>query len=56
MAEQIRGIILEGLSCSGKTSLFLALKQVQAERKNGERNTIFLSEQYSQNLNLMNGN
>ena len=55
MAQQIRGIVLEGLSCSGKTSLFRALKQVQAAKDNGERNAVFLSEQYSQNLNLVNG-
>lgn len=55
MAQQIRGIVLEGLSCSGKTSLFRALKQGQAEKENNERNAVFLSEQYSQNLNLVNG-
>ncbi len=55
MAQQIRGIVLEGLSCSGKTSLFRALKQVQAAKDDGERNAVFLSEQYSQNLNLING-
>ena len=54
MAQQIRGIVLEGLSCSGKSSLFRALKQVQAAKDDGERNAVFLSEQYSQNLNLVN--
>ncbi len=55
MAEQIRGIIIEGLSCSGKTSLFKALKTQHSLLNSSERNTIFLSESYSQNLNLVNG-
>lgn len=55
MSEQIRGIVLEGLSCSGKTSLFNALKLQHGILDNSERNTIFLSENYSQNLNLVNG-
>ena len=55
MSEQIRGIVIEGLSCSGKTSLFNALKMQHSLQDNNERNTIFLSENYSQNLNLING-
>jgi len=55
MAEQIRGIIIEGLSCSGKTSLFKALKTQHSLQDTNERNTILLSENYSQNLNLVNG-
>ena len=55
MSEQIRGVIIEGLSCSGKTSLFKALKVQHSLQDNNERNTIFISENYSQNLNLING-
>ena len=55
MSEQIRGVIIEGLSCSGKTSLFNALKVQHSLQSNNERNTIFLAENYSQNLNLING-
>lgn len=55
MAEQIRGIILEGQSCSGKTSIFNALKRLHTAQPNAERNVIFLSEHYSQNLNWVHG-
>ena len=55
MQKQIRGIILEGQSCSGKTSIINALKKLHSIQDNAERNTIFLSEHYSQNLNFING-
>ncbi|QSX05938.1 hypothetical protein JYG23_00265 [Sedimentibacter sp. zth1] len=55
MANQIRGIILEGQSCSGKSSIFNAIKKYHIMQNDNERNVIFLSEQYSQNLNLVNG-
>lgn len=53
--EQIRGVILEGQSCSGKTSMFNALKKLHVAQPDAERNVIFLSEHYSQNLNFANG-
>lgn len=55
MSEQIRGIILEGQSCSGKTSIFTALKKLHPDSTDAERNSIFLGEHYSQNLNYVHG-
>ena len=55
MAKQIRGIILEGQSCSGKTSIFNAIKQYHFSEDGSERNVIFLAEHYSQTLNWVNG-
>jgi thymidylate kinase len=55
MRSQIRGVVLEGLSCSGKTSTLRALKMVQAEDKEAERSLIVLSEHYSQVLNNVKG-
>jgi thymidylate kinase len=55
MSKQIRGIILEGQSCSGKTSIFNAIKQYHLSEENSERNVIYLSEHYSQTLNFVNG-
>ncbi len=55
MSNQVRGIILEGQSCSGKTSIFNAIKRHHFIEKDAERNVIYLSEQYSQTLNLING-
>lgn len=55
MSHQIRGIILEGQSCSGKTSIFNAIKSCHSAMKDAERNVIYLAEHYSQTLNLING-
>ena len=55
MGEQIWGFILEGQSCSGKTSLMEAIRARHRRERDGERNTIFLSEQYSQTLNRVHG-
>jgi thymidylate kinase len=55
MSKQIRGIILEGQSCSGKTSIFNTLKHYHTSEDNAERNVIYLSEHYSQTLNWING-
>lgn len=46
----IRGIILEGVSCSGKTSLLHALNRVHAENPDNERSVLVLGEHYSQAL------
>lgn len=55
MSKQIRGIILEGQCCSGKTSIFNAIKHCHPLEDDAERNVIFLSEHYSQTLNCING-
>ncbi len=55
MSKQIRGIILEGQSCSGKTSIFNAIKRCHLLEDDGERNVIYLAEHYSQTLNCVNG-
>jgi len=55
MSKQIRGIILEGQSCSGKTSIFNAIKRYHLLEDDGERNVIYLAEHYSQTLNCVNG-
>lgn len=55
MSKQIRGIILEGQSCSGKTSIFNAIKLCHLSEADAERNVIYLAEHYSQTLNCVNG-
>ncbi len=51
----IRGIILEGMPCSGKTSLLNALKRIHAVNPENERSVIILGEHYSQVLQSVNG-
>lgn len=51
----IRGIMLEGISCVGKTSTFNAVKRLHAERTDSERSLLALGEHYSQVLNMVNG-
>jgi len=50
-----RGIILEGYSNAGKTSLLRAIKQYQAQDELGESSAIILGEHYSQVLNNVRG-
>ncbi|WP_416141868.1 hypothetical protein ACM1TL_10210 [Lysinibacillus capsici] len=52
--SDFRGIILEGYSNAGKTSVLKALKQLQAS-DDAERSVIVLSEHYSQVLHKVNG-
>ncbi|UTR07120.1 hypothetical protein MM326_03540 [Alkalihalobacillus sp. LMS6] len=52
--NNICGIILEGYSHTGKTSILKALKQVQAKHNN-ERSVIVLSEHYTQVLHRTSG-
>lgn len=52
---QMRGIILEGFSHAGKTSLLRALKQKQAQDESSERSVIVLGEHYSQVLHNIDG-
>jgi len=51
----IRGVILEGYSNAGKTSLLKAIKQYQAQDESAELSVIILGEHYSQILNKVQG-
>lgn len=51
----IRGIILEGYSNAGKTSLLKAIKQYQALDAESELSVVILGEHYSQILNNVHG-
>ncbi|NBD24578.1 hypothetical protein [Paenibacillus glycinis] len=53
--SHIRGIILEGYSHAGKTSVLKALKLLHAQEKSAERSVVVLSEHYSQVLNNVRG-
>jgi len=52
---QLRGIILEGFSHAGKTSVLKSIKLMQAQDESAERSVIVLSEHYSQVLHNMQG-
>ncbi|QJD82786.1 AAA family ATPase [Cohnella herbarum] len=51
----IRGVILEGYSNAGKTSVLKALKQYQSQDETAERSIVILGEHYSQVLNNKHG-
>ncbi len=51
----IQGIIIEGLSTAGKTSLLSALKKVHSQTPNVQRTMISVSEHYSQVLHQDHG-
>jgi hypothetical protein len=51
----IRGVIIEGLSTAGKTSVFSALKRLHSQTHTGEKTIIALSEHYSQVLHSYQG-
>jgi thymidylate kinase len=53
--NQLRGIILEGFSHAGKTSVLKSLKLMQAQDESAKRSVIVLSEHYSQVLHNMQG-
>lgn len=53
--NQLRGIILEGFSHAGKTSVLKSLKLMQAQDESAERSVIVLSEHYSQVLHNLRG-
>lgn len=53
--SHIRGVILEGFSHAGKTSVLNALKKLHAQDESSERSIIVLSEQYSQVLHNVKG-
>ncbi|MFH5182582.1 hypothetical protein ACHHV8_08050 [Paenibacillus sp. TAB 01] len=51
----IRGVIIEGLSTAGKTSVFSAIKRLHSQTSNNEKTIIALSEHYSQVLHSYRG-
>lgn len=51
----IRGVIIEGMSTAGKTSIFTALKRLHSQTQNSEKNIIAISEHYSQVLHSYQG-
>ncbi|CAM3151077.1 hypothetical protein PASE110613_17860 [Paenibacillus sediminis] len=51
----IRGVILEGYSNAGKTSVLRAIKQYQSQDETAERSVVILGEHYSQILNNNHG-
>ncbi|WP_010280866.1 AAA family ATPase [Bacillus timonensis] len=53
--NQFRGIILEGYSNAGKTSVLKSLKKLQANDDYAERSVVILSEHYSQVVHRANG-
>jgi len=55
MNPHVRGVVLEGLSHAGKTSVLKALKQAQAKREGSERSVLVLGEHYSQQLQSIKG-
>lgn len=50
-----RGVMLEGISCAGKTSTMLSIKRIHANDFESERSIIVLGEHYTQILNSVNG-
>ena len=55
MIDLSKGIMLEGISCSGKTSTMYAIKRLFANDLSLERNIVMLGEHYTQVLNSING-
>ena len=55
MPNLSRGVMLEGVSCAGKTSTMYAIKRLFASDVNLERNIVMLGEHYTQPLNSING-
>ncbi|MCP3809917.1 hypothetical protein NLX78_22000 [Paenibacillus sp. Lou8.1] len=51
----IRGVIIEGLSTAGKTSVFSAIKRLHSQTHNAEKTIIAISEHFSQVLHSCHG-
>ncbi|MCZ8514968.1 hypothetical protein O9H85_21595 [Paenibacillus filicis] len=51
----IRGVIIEGLSTAGKSSVFSAIKRLHSQTHNREKTIIAISEHYSQVLHSYQG-
>ncbi len=54
MRPLIRGVVIEGLSNAGKTSVLRAVKREQAKDEDNERSVVILGEHYSQALQSIN--
>ena len=50
LRPHIRGVVIEGLSNAGKTSVLRAIKREQAKDDKSERSVVILGEHYSQAL------
>ncbi len=55
MSSLISGVVLEGLSTAGKTSVLKSIKQVQSLDTEAERSVVILGEHYSQQLQVIHG-
>ena len=55
MNSLVSGIVLEGLSTAGKTSVLKAIKLAQAQDAEAERSVVILGEHYSQQLQKIHG-
>lgn len=55
MTNLTRGVMLEGISCAGKTSTMYAMKRLFASDLGLERNVVMLGEHYTQVLNSIHG-
>jgi len=51
----IQGVIIEGLSTAGKTSVFAAIKKIHSQISNAQSTVIAISEHYSQVLHSHHG-
>ncbi|MFC5449009.1 hypothetical protein [Paenibacillus aestuarii] len=51
----IQGVIIEGLSTAGKTSVFAAIKKIHSQLSSAQRTVIAISEHYSQVLHSHHG-
>lgn len=55
MNDLVSGIVLEGLSTAGKTSVLKEIKRVQSQDADAERSVVILGEHYSQQLQRIKG-
>lgn len=55
MNTMVSGIVLEGLSTAGKTSVLKEIKRVQAAESESERSVVILGEHYSQQRQVVHG-
>lgn len=53
MNDLVSGVVLEGLSTAGKTSVLKEIKRVQAKDVEAERSVVILGEHYSQQLQMI---
>lgn len=55
MSSMLSGMVLEGLSTAGKTSVLKEIKRVQATDTESERSVVVLGEHYTQQLQVIHG-